>query len=97
MTDSSQGNAEEVLPSVARLWLWERGWVWRKGPAFEVFVSRFFRFLFLLFSLASLLDAMRAMNEATKDTVGDGGVADLLMPLGNRNLRSKDRHAPFHT
>jgi hypothetical protein len=30
------------------------------------------------------------MDEAVEDTIGDGGVADLLMPLCYRKLGSKD-------
>lgn len=36
-------------------------------------------------------DAMRVVHQAVEDAVGDGGVADLLVPLGDRNLRSQDR------
>jgi hypothetical protein len=30
------------------------------------------------------------MNQAVEDTVGDGGVADLLVPARDRQLRSED-------
>ncbi len=33
---------------------------------------------------------MRVVNQTVEDAVGDGGVADLLVPLDDGNLRSED-------
>ena len=40
----------------------------------------------LAHGLAAQLDTMSVVHEPVEDTVGDGGVADLLMPLNDRNL-----------
>ena len=41
--------------------------------------------------LSAQLDAMSVVHEPVEDAVGDGGVADLFMPLSDGNLRSQDR------
>ncbi len=40
----------------------------------------------LAHGLATQLDAMSVVHEPVEDTVGDGGVADLLVPLHDGNL-----------
>ena len=40
----------------------------------------------LAHGLAAQLDAMSVVHEPVEDTVGDGGIADLLMPLDDGNL-----------
>ena len=40
---------------------------------------------------------MSVMHESVKDTVGDGGVPDLLVPLGDGDLRSHDGGAGLIT
>ena len=37
------------------------------------------------------------MNQAVEDAVGNRGIADLLMPMGNRHLRGKDEGAALIT
>ena len=32
-------------------------------------------------------DAMSVVNQPVQDAIGGGGIADLLMPMGNRHLR----------
>ena len=48
--------------------------------AFRVLGSR------LAHGLAAQLDAMSVVHEPVEDTVGDGGIADLLVPLDDGNL-----------
>jgi hypothetical protein len=54
-----------------------------------------FRFLgsCLAHGLAAQLDTMSVVHEPVEDTVGDGGVSDLLVPLQDGNLRSQDRRS----
>ena len=40
------------------------------------------------------LDADRAMDEAVEDGVGDGGIAQLTVPIGHRQLAGDDHRAP---
>ena len=40
--------------------------------------------------IALEIDAMGAVNDAVEDAFGDGGVADLFVPLGHWQLRSED-------
>jgi hypothetical protein len=45
---------------------------------------------FLAHGLAAHLDAMGIVNKAVEDVVGNGGIADLLVPTRNRQLGSED-------
>ena len=55
------------------------------------------RVTLLAHGLAAQFDAMGIMDEAVEDAVGDGGIADLLVPLGDGNLRGQDRRASLTT
>ena len=44
----------------------------------------------LAHGLAAQFDVMGVVHEAVEYAVGDGGVADLFVPLGDVNLRSQD-------
>jgi hypothetical protein len=41
-------------------------------------------------AIAGWLNPMRVVNQAVEDAVGYRGIADLFVPLGDRNLRGED-------
>ena len=43
------------------------------------------------------LDAVGVMDQAVEDAIGNGGITDLLMPMGDRCLRGKDQRAALIT
>jgi hypothetical protein len=46
---------------------------------------------------AAQFDAVELRHEAVEDAVGDGGIADLFVPLVHGNLRSQDGRAGLIT
>ena len=48
------------------------------------------RIAFLPHGLAAHLDAMSVVNETVEDAIGDGTIANLLVPARDRQLGSKD-------
>jgi len=54
--------------------------------SFLILVLR--RIAFLPHGITTHLDAVGIVNQAVEDAVSDGGVADLLVPARNRQLRS---------
>jgi hypothetical protein len=49
------------------------------------------RIAFLAHGLAAHLDAMSVVNQTVEDAVGDGGIADLLVPARNCRSDRRDR------
>ena len=45
---------------------------------------------FLRTALSAHLDAVGVVNQTVEDAVGDGGIADLLVPARDRQLGSED-------
>ena len=60
----------------------ESGRGWRRGLG--LLVAGFAH------GFAAQFDAMSVVHETVEDAVGDGGVADLLVPLGHGELRGQD-------
>src|ERR1035441_3254785 len=48
------------------------------------------RIAFLAHGLATHFDAVGVVNQTVQDAIGDGGIADLLVPARDRQLGSKD-------
>src|ERR1019366_1065966 len=48
------------------------------------------RIAYLAHGLATPFDAVGILNQTVQDAIGDGGIADLLVPARDRQLGSKD-------
>jgi hypothetical protein len=48
------------------------------------------RIAFLAHGLATHFDAVGVVNQTVQDAIGDGGIADLLVPARDRQLGGKD-------
>src|SRR3984893_9128307 len=84
--------------------LWESGnrscdFQGRFVPVFSTAFGPPIRSLFLLLSflfthgVPAHLDAMRVVPQPVEDSVGQGGISDLFVPAGHRQLRSQDYRA----
>jgi len=82
---AGQGRRLSDLPRLSTVETHSRSFFF--GLSFAPFAHRF----------AFKLDALSVMDQAVEDTIGNGGITDLLMPMGDRCLRGKDQRVALVT